>query len=131
MSDKPKVDINFERAALLMDAVQKQAHVAPAFTALSGVAMAELKEYNDVAQQYLNELGRQRLAEEQAAAARINAEAERQSRDNQPKTIPGQDIPSARRVPTPMPGEPVDERIDQETDVPQFPDDESTVARRV
>lgn len=127
MSDKSKVDINFERAALLMHVVSEVAHVAPAYTALSGVAMAELKEYNDVAQQYLNELGRQRLAEEQAAAARINAEAEKQSRDNQPKAIPANTL----RVPTPMPGGPIDSRIDQATDVPQFPEDESTVARRV
>lgn len=127
MSEKPNLPIDFERAAVLMDVVQKVATVAPAYTALSGVAMGELKEYNDVAQQYLNELGRQRLAEEQAAAAKINAEAEKQSRANQPKAIPANTL----RVPTPMPGEPVDSRIDQETDVPQFPDDESTVTRRV
>lgn len=67
--EKPQLDIDFGRAANLMDVVQKVATVAPAYTALSGVAMMELKEYNETAQDYLNKIAQLRLAEEQDAAA--------------------------------------------------------------
>lgn len=127
MTEKPNLPIDFERAAVFMDVVQKVAHVAPAYTALSGVAMGKLKEYNDVAQTYLNELGKQRLAEEQAAAARINEEVAKQAKENQPKAIPA----NALQLKSPMPGEPVDPAIEQETDTPQFPDDPTPIERRV
>lgn len=71
MTDKPHLNIDFARAAELMDVVQKVASVAPAYTALSGVAMAELKEYNETATKYLDDLGQRRLKEEQDAAAKI------------------------------------------------------------
>lgn len=101
MSEKPNLPIDFTRAATLMDVVQKVATVAPAYTALLGVAMGELKEYNDTAQEYLNELGRQRLKEEQEA----NAAAEEARLAAEP-SIP-------------------------ETDSPQFPEDTAPVTRRV
>lgn len=66
-------DIDFGRAAALMDVVQKVASVAPTYTSLSGVAMMELKEMNEQAMEFLSELGRQRLAAEQQAAADLNA----------------------------------------------------------
>lgn len=66
-------DIDFGRAAALMDVVQKVANVAPTYTSLSGVAMMELKEMNEQAMEFLSELGRQRLAAEQQAAADLNA----------------------------------------------------------
>lgn len=78
--------IDFERAAALMDVVQKVANVVPTFTALSGAAMTELKEMNDVAQKEANELGARRLKEEQERAAVLNAkaqdEADRQARQD-------------------------------------------------
>lgn len=82
--EKPQLDIDFGRAANLMDVVQKVATVAPAYTALSGVAMMELKEYNETAQDYLNKIAQLRLAEEQdAAAAR---EQERLAAESKPKS---------------------------------------------
>lgn len=69
MAQKPNLPIDFERAANLMDVVQKVAVVAPTYMALSGVAMMELKEYNEAAQEYLNEIAQQRLEAEQEAAA--------------------------------------------------------------
>lgn len=89
MTEKPDLPIDFEHAANLMDVVQKVASVAPAYTALSGVAMMELKEYNEAAQAYLNELGRQRLEAEQEA----HAAAERERLASEPKTIPATDSP--------------------------------------
>lgn len=93
------LDIDFERAANLMDVVQKVASVAPAYTALSGVAMGELKKYNETAQEYLNELGKERLAAEQEAAA----EAEQARLASEPKPIPARTFveteePVTRRI---------------------------------
>lgn len=59
--------IDFERAAILMDVVAKVAHVGPAYLALSGAAMNELKEMNDVALAEQKALGEERLKNEQAA----------------------------------------------------------------
>lgn len=66
-----KSNIDFGRAATLMDVVQKVASVVPAYTALSSAAMNELKEMQDVALEEQMELGRQRLKAEQEEAARI------------------------------------------------------------
>lgn len=65
---------SIERAGMLLDVVQKVASVAPAYTAISSIAMAELKEMNDDAQRHLDQLGRDRLKAEQEAAARVNEE---------------------------------------------------------
>lgn len=129
--------INFERAAMLMDVVQKVASVAPAYTALSGVAMGELKKMNDEAQEHLNELGRQRLKEEQAAAARL---AEHNRKATEEQVAQDAKAQQAAQVPKPiaiMPGEPVPDVVRAEageileTDAPQFPDDTAPVTRRV
>lgn len=85
------LDINFERAANLLDVVQKVATIAPAYTALSSVAMGELKEYNETAQEYLNELGRERLMAEQEAAA----ELEQERLASEPKAIPAKALGKA------------------------------------
>lgn len=84
--EKPNLPINFERAANLMDVVQKVATVAPTYTALSSVAMMELKEYNEAAQAYLNELGQQRLEAEQEAAATLKAQSEEVNIDQETDT---------------------------------------------
>lgn len=131
---------NLERAAMLLDIVQKVASVAPAYTALSSIAMAELKEMNQSAQEHLNKLGQQRLAAEQEAAAELsrqNAKAAKEQaeidarnaeRNAQPRPItimPGEPVPNAVRKQV---GE-----IDQETDTPQFPEEPESapVTRRV
>lgn len=102
--EKPQLDIDFERAANLMDVVQKVATVAPQYTALSGVAMMELKEYNETAQDYLNKIAQLRLAEEQdATAAR---EQERLAAESKPVK------PFTPVTPDPLdPSEPVARRI--------------------
>lgn len=69
--DNPNID--FDYASKLLDVVQKVATVAPAYLALSSVAMMELKEMNEEANAFLKDLSQQRLKEEQDAAAKINA----------------------------------------------------------
>lgn len=131
---------SIERAAMLLDVVQKVASVAPAYTALSSIAMAELKEMNEDAQQHLNELGQQRLKAEQEAAAELNRRNQ-EAADEQARIdaeIAGRTIASRTQPITVMPGEPVPNAVSEqvteaepETDTPQFPDDTAPVARRV
>lgn len=135
------IDIDFARAAILMDVVQKQTTVVPRYMALSSVALGELNDMNDIAQQYLNDLGQERLKAEQEAAAELNRRnleaAQEHERAN--AEIAKRTAASRTQPITVMPGEPVPNvvreqagEIDQETDVPQLPDDEPTpVARRV
>lgn len=89
---------NIERASMLLDVVQKIASVVPAYTALSSVAMMELKEMNESAQQHINELGQKRLREEQEAAAEL--EQKRLADEPEPKVFvpPPADEPVVRRV---------------------------------
>lgn len=96
-------NIDFDRLAQLLDIVQKQASVAPQYTALGSLAMAEVKEINKEAQDYLNELGQERLREEQEATAELR----RQSQEDNSEIV-------------------------QETDVPQFPEvlESAPVTRR-
>lgn len=134
-------NIDLDRVAQLLDIVQKQASVAPQYMAISSIAMMEVKEINEEAQQYLNDLGQERLKAEQEAAAELNRRnqlaAEQHERDN--AEIAKRTAASRTQPITVMPGEPVPNvvreqagEISQETDVPQFPDDEPTpVARRV
>lgn len=113
MAEKPNLPIDFERAANLMDVVQKVASVTPTYTALSSVAMMELKEYNNAAQEYLTEIGKQRLAEEQAAAAEL-AEHNRKAMEDQAKTeaeIRDRTAASRTAPPTIMPGQPVPQQV--------------------
>lgn len=79
-----KSQIDFARAAVLMDVVQKVAGVAPAYSAISSAAMNELKEMNDVASEEHAELGRLRLKAEQEEAARLTQQAQDQA-DEQAK----------------------------------------------
>lgn len=134
-------NIDLDRVAQLLDIVQKQASVAPQYMAISSIAMMEVKEINEEAQRYLNDLGQERIRAEQEAAAELNRQnqlaAEQHERDN--AEIAKRTAASRTQPITVMPGEPVPNvvreqagEIDQETDVPQFPDDEPTpVARRV
>lgn len=152
---------SIERAGMLLDVVQKVASVAPAYTAISSMAMAELKEMNEDSQRQLNELGRRRLEAEQEAAAeldrknqeameeqtRTSAEiAERTAASNAIKPIqvmPGEPNPmvdiNKRQGLTPE-GEPSTNPADDSTphephgvarDHYTQPDDNTPVARRV
>lgn len=129
--------INFERAATLMDVVQKVASVAPAYTALSGVAMGELKKMNEEAQEHLSELGRQRLKEEQVAAARLAENNRLAAEEQAAQDAKAQQLAQRPKPIAIMPGEPVPDAVrakaDEipETDTPQFPDDTAPVTRRV
>lgn len=98
-------NIDFEHASALMDVVQKVASVSPAYMALSGVAMMELKEMNVVAQDYLNELGKERLKAEQDAAAKLNADAQAQAEADRPRTA------TANQLRSVTPGEPVTDDV--------------------
>lgn len=146
------IDLDFERAATLLDVVQKVASIVPAYTALSGVAMGELRKYNDTAQEYLNELGRERLKAEQEAAAELNRQnqaeavarekaeaeiAERTRRSNaiQPILVmPGEPNPmvdiNKRQGLTPE-GQPSANPADDPTPHELGPEDDETVKRRV
>lgn len=138
------MSINFERAATLMDVVQKVAGVAPAYTALSSLAMMELKEMNVEAQGHIDALGQKRLREEQETAARLNEHnriaAEKQAKIDQ-EIADRTAASNAAKPITVMPGEPVPDVVKAaaeteldtnipETDSPQFPD-EPPVERRV
>lgn len=126
MTEKPQLDIDFARAAELMDVVQKVATVAPAYTALSSVAMAELKEYNETAMKYLNDLGQQRLKEEQAAAAKIAdhnpASLEKQAATD--KEVADRTAASRLAPPTIMPGQPVPQQVQVATGDVRPPDED-------
>lgn len=71
-----KSEIDFDRAAVLLDVVQKVAGVAPQYMAISSAAMNELKEMQDIASEEHAELGRKRLQAEQEEAARLTQEAQ-------------------------------------------------------
>lgn len=101
----PKIDIDFARAAALMDVVQKVASVVPSYTPLSSVALNELKEMNDRAAEIIAELGRERLRKEQEEAAKLT-EANQKAADEEARIAAEQ---KARPVVKPinvMPGEP-------------------------
>lgn len=105
-------DIDFERAATLLDVVQKVSTVAPGYMALSGVAMAELKDMNKQGIDYLAELGQERLREEQAQAAKIDAQNQAYAEE----TAKADREIAKRQAATPkpiaiMPGEPVPARV--------------------
>lgn len=133
-------DIDFDRVAKLLDAVQKQASVAPQYMAISSLAMMEIKEINEQAQEYLNDLGKERLRIEQEAAAELNRQNQ-EAADKQAKIDReiAERTAASRVAPiTVMPGEPVPNivreqagEIEPETDTPQFPDDTAPVTRRV
>lgn len=110
--------IDFGRAAVLMDVVQKVAGVSPAYMALSGAAMNELKEMNDVAIAEQRELGQRRLREEQEAAAKINEhnriEAEKQAKIDA-EIAERTAASNAVKPITVVPGEPVPDVIREAT----------------
>ncbi len=124
MTNVSKID--FARVQTLMDVVHQVTVVAPRCTAILAAAMDELNALNDIAQKEREEIGKQRLAAEQEAAARLNEETrereekERMANEAKPKPVP----------PTPQftvrPGEPVADEVTREA---QDPD--SVVNRRV
>lgn len=118
-------DIDFARAATLLDVVQKVSTVAPGYMALSSVAMAELKDMNKVGIDYLDELGQERLREEQAQAAKINAQSQAYADD---AAKANDDIAkrqlSSQKPMTIMPGEPVPAQVQVATgDIPKPTED--------
>lgn len=114
--ERLEVDIDFGRAAELMDVVQKVASVTPAYTALSSAALAELKEMNDEAQEALNDLGKRRLKAEQEAAIRLSehnqASAEEQAKID--AEVAQRTKASRSQSMTVMSGEPVPQKVRQE-----------------
>lgn len=74
-----KSEIDFDRAAVLLNVVEKVAGVVPQYMAISSAAMNELKEMQDIASEEHAELGRQRLQAEQEEAARLTQEAQAQA----------------------------------------------------
>lgn len=104
-----------ERAATLLDVVQKVASVAPSYTALSSIAMMELKEMNDDAQVRINEIGAERLKQEQEAAAELNRQnqeaAKEQARIDAERKAQQDTAPKPITV---MPGEPVPDIVRQQ-----------------
>lgn len=126
----PKIDIDFARAAALMDVVQKVASVVPSYTPLSSVALNELKEMNDRAAEIIAELGRERLRKEQEEAAKLT-EANQKVADEEALLAARKEFEKRNRpVVKPinvMPGEPDElpqakERLKaQEPDVHQEP----------
>lgn len=92
-------NIDFERVAMLLNVVQKQASVAPQYMAISAIAMSEIKEMNEEAQAHLNQLAKDRQEAEQEAA--IELERQRLADEPKPKVYvpPAEtDEPVARRV---------------------------------
>lgn len=67
---------DYDRAADLLNIVEKIATVAPAFTAISGEAMRELKAMNDELTAYAVARAKEERAEADHAAAVAAAEAE-------------------------------------------------------
>lgn len=130
---------NIERASMLLDVVQKVASVAPAYTALSSMAMMELKEMNQDAQQRLDVLGRRRLEAEQEAAAELNRQNQEAMEESARANAEIAERTASTQKITIMPGEPVPNAVREqageipETDSPQFPEEPDTtpVARRV
>lgn len=141
---------HLDRASTLLDIVQKIASIAPTYTAISSIAMMELKEMNEDAQKHLNKIADQRLRNEQQAAAELNRKnqeaanrqaeidreiAERTAASNavQPiQVLPGEpnpmvDINKAQGL-TPE-GDPSTNPADDPT--PHEHDDGAPVARRV
>lgn len=141
---------SIERAGALLDVVQKIASVAPAYTAISSMAMMELKEMNEDAQRHLNDIAQQRMQAEQEAAAELNrknqeameeqtrssaeiAERTRASNAIKPITVmPGEPNPMVdinKRQGLDPEGRPSRNSADDPT--PHEPDDGAPVVRRV
>lgn len=106
--DKP--DIDYGRIATLLDVVQKIATIAPRHTYISGMAMDEINALNDEAKEWVVEEGKQKLAREQEAAARINADNAAENERLAPKVIP------AKSFETVAPGQPVSDRVKAEAE---------------
>lgn len=70
------IDIDYERAALLMGIVEKQVTVLPKATALAGAALRELNEINEQA------VENQREVAEEEKAKQAEIDAERQHKEN-------------------------------------------------
>lgn len=111
MATRP--DIDFGRAAVLMDTVHKITTVAPRHTALLGMAMEELNEMQGRAAEYLHIKGQEDLAASRDAAAKLNAqnalEAEKQEREQaiiRDRTYKAQTQAGDLKPITVMPGEP-------------------------
>lgn len=129
-------NIDFDRIAQLLDIVQKQASVAPQYTAIGSLAMMEIKEMNEEAQLHLSDLGQQRLKAEQEAAAELNRRNQKAAQEHEEanKRIAKRTAASRTQPITVMPGEPVPEvvtaEVDQETDAPQFPEEDIPPVKR-
>lgn len=92
-------DIDFERAALLMGIMEKQANVSPMLTSISGEAAQELKEIaEDCRQNGAERAARIREEEQVAEQQRLEAvEAAKEPLNPNPQPQPAQQY---------MPGEP-------------------------
>lgn len=132
-------NLDFDRIAQLLDIVQKQASVAPQYTALGSLAMMEIKEMNEEAQQYLNDLGQERLRAEQEAAAELNQRNQEAMEESARANAEIAERTASTQKIIVMPGEPVPNAVREqageipETDSPQFPEEPDTtpVTRRV
>lgn len=97
-------DIDFERAALLMDIMQKQAGVSPMLTSISGEAAEELKGIAEDCRQNAMERADAIRKEEQVAEVQrleaVKANVEPLNPDPQPQPaqvyMPGQPDPNVR-----------------------------------
>lgn len=132
-----------ERAATLLDVVQKVASVAPTYTALSSIAMMELKEMNDEAQARINDIGAERLRREQEAAAELNRQNQEAAKEQ--ARIDAESKAQQEVAPKPItvvPGEPVPDIVRQQMEendlrqpdprpVPEPIEPETPVTRRV
>lgn len=112
-------EFDFERAAALLDIVEKVSKVAPGYTAISAEAMAELRQLNqwlieEQAKRKAVELRKQneelakRAAEQETDRKRQEAEDEKRAKANAvvqpPNIIPGQPVPG-----TPVPSQPIEQ----------------------
>lgn len=110
MADDPNID--FDRLQTLLDVVHKLSTIAPSKTALIAMAMAEIHKCHLDADKFLQAEGKERLAAEQEAANRLNAERRAMEENTPPLSRPPE------KNLTVVPGEPLDPEIIQETDEP-------------
>lgn len=94
------IDIDFERAGLLMSIVEKQVTVLPKATALAGAALRELNEINEQA------VENQRAIAEEEKAKQAEIDAERQHADNVARRERGEPVEDVSGEPTNEDGTP-------------------------
>lgn len=101
MAEKPNID--YAHASALLDTVQKVATIAPRYTNLGQLAMAELKDMDEAAKTYHDEVAKELAAEQAKKREDEQARQDTEAKANAPRVIPAKNFePTPDLEPTPI-----------------------------